>query len=110
MSVKTRAEILKLAEREYAEVEGFRIQSLTELEIEELQGLWSERYGETKKLDLQTRRELLVRVIVDENGDRIFKDDEIGLLAGIRGKVLMKVHAKARELSGFDLGDDDEKN
>lgn len=109
MAIKSRAEILKLAQREYVEIDGIRLQSLTELELEELQGIWTDRYSESEKLDLQTRRELLVRCIVDENGDRIFKDDEIDLLSSIPGKVTMRLHKKARELSGLDVGDD-EKN
>lgn len=102
---KSRAELLKYAQREYVEVHGTRLQSLTELELSDLRVLWGRRYEKSKDLDLVMRRELLVRVIVDDEGQRCFTDDEVTLLAEWRSTVTEALYQAARKLCGMDVTD-----
>lgn len=106
---KSRAELLKLAERDYVEKDGVRLQSLSELELSELRTRWGTRYNAHKKLDLVMRRELLVACIVDDNGDRIFSDDEIELLGGWNGSVTERLYEECRKVCGLDLDDEVEE-
>lgn len=99
---KTRAELLKFAQRNYKEVREVRLQSLSELELSELRTRWGLRYNETKQMDLVMRRELLVACIVDDEGNRIFNDDEVGLLADWNGAVTELLYEECRVLCGLD--------
>lgn len=101
---KTREELLADAERDYAEVDGVRLQSLTELERSALESLWTERYSKSKTVDMVMRRELLVRSIVDDAGKRMFADSEVALLGAFKPRLVAKLYAEARVLSGFDDG------
>jgi hypothetical protein len=81
----TKAELFAKAKRRYTEVDGVRIQSLTELEKINVRGLWSKRAKELPKDDKvaesehvdRMNAELLVLTLVDESGNRLFADNEI---------------------------------
>ena len=98
---KSRAELLQFAKRDHVEVDGVRLQSLTELEISELETLWGKRYRETEDIDLVMRRELLVRCIVDDAGHRLFDDTEVDLLGQWPSRVVVKLYASCRDLCGM---------
>lgn len=108
---KSREELMQYAKRDHREVDGVRLQSLTELELSDLRTLWGERYNKTKDLDLVMRRELLVASIVDDNGEPIFDEDEANMLADWKGSVTERLYRAARELNGMDEDevDDQEK-
>lgn len=73
----SRAELLKKAVRRYTEVDGVRMQSLTELELSTLRGVWGKRFAGKEEMDMGLyalgQRELLAMVMVDDNGERLFK-------------------------------------
>lgn len=102
---KSRAELMQYAQREYAEVEGVRLQSLTELELSDLRAIWGKRYAKDKDIDMVMRRELLVRTIVDDSGERIFANSETDVLAGWRSQVTETLHEAARKLCGLDVSE-----
>ena len=54
------------------------------------------------------RTKLLVRCIVDENGDRIFDDADISVLAAKSAIALNRVYEVAQKLSGIGKEDVDE--
>lgn len=99
---KTRAELLQMAQRSYADVDGVRLQSLTELERSSLDSIWGERYNKTKSIDMVMRRELLVLCIVDDQGTRLFADNEVALLGSMDSKIISKLYEAARKLTGMD--------
>lgn len=105
---KTREDLLALAKRRYVDNQGFRIQSLTEFELSQLQGMWQERYSKTKKLDPRMRRELIAVCLVDDEGKRLFKTEEADLLAEIDAKVTETLYRACREHNGMDEEDETE--
>lgn len=104
---KTRADLLAMAQRTYVEVDGVRLQSLTELERSSLDSIWGERYSKTKSVDMVMRRELLVVCMVDDAGVRLFADNETALLGGMDSKVIGKLYDAARKLTGMDSDSDE---
>lgn len=50
----------------------------------------------------------VARVLVDENGERVFTDSQIAEIAGKSANVIERIWAKGRELSGMRVPDDDE--
>lgn len=106
MAFKTRAEILASTKRRYTEVDGVRIQSLTEIELSTLRGIWASRYDKDKPLDLTSRRELFVMTVVDENGNREFTNEDVELLGEVDGSVVERVYEAAAKHVG--LRDEDE--
>ena len=54
-----------------------------------------------KKHHDNVRASLVVRCLVDENGERLFTDDEIGAVGTLDGAVINRLWQKARELSGM---------
>lgn len=107
---KTREDLLALAKRRYVECQGFRIQSLTEFELSQLQGVWQERYSKTKKLDLKMRRELIAVCLVDESGTRLFKTEESELLSEVDAAVTESLYRACREHNGMDEDDKEVDN
>jgi hypothetical protein len=99
---KNREEILALTKRRYVEVDGVRLQNLTEYEQSVLESRWANRYEESKELDLSMRRELLSVCIVDEDGVRIFKNTEVDLLKNLDSAVTKKLYDAARVHCGMD--------
>lgn len=93
------------AKRDYIEVDGVRLQSLTELEKSNLDALWGERYGKNDEVDMVMRRELVVVSLVDDEGNRLFKDDEVDVLGDFKASDIAKWYRAARKHSGFDLSD-----
>lgn len=79
---RTKQELLARAQRQYTEVDGVRLQSLTELELTNLNSKWMQRHkaagGEDADADAALdvialmRVELLALSIVDENNVRMF--------------------------------------
>lgn len=105
---KTREELMQYAQREYRVVDGARLQTLTELELVSLRSRWGERYNKTKDVDLVMRRELVVACLVDDDGHRLFSDDEVNLLADWNGSAVERLYDAARELCGLDRSEVDE--
>jgi hypothetical protein len=99
---KNREEILALAKRRFVEVDGIRLQNLTEYEQSKLEARWASRYEETKELDLTMRRELLAVCIVDDEGTRIFKSNEVDALKDIDAAVTKKLYEACRVHCGMD--------
>ena len=105
---KTRDDLLALAKRRYTECQGFRLQSLTEYELSQLQSLWQDRYSKTKKLDPRMRRELITVCLVGDDGSRLFKTEEADLLAELDAKVTELLYRACREHNGMDEDGDTE--
>ena len=81
---KSRDEILKLCKRRYIEVDGVRLQSISELERSELQAGNYRRTKDGLELDpekfaTQSAR-LLALCVVDDEGQRILSNVEAGEL------------------------------
>lgn len=56
------------------------------------------------KLDRKDfRAKLLVKCLVDENGDRLFADDEVAILSAKSAKVLIRLFAVAQEINGMSV-------
>ncbi|MFI1767525.1 hypothetical protein ACH41H_36510 [Streptomyces sp. NPDC020800] len=51
---------------------------------------------------------LLVKTLVDDNGERLFKDNEAGELGAKSGKVLERLYDVAQRLSGLSEDDQEE--
>lgn len=63
----------------------------------------------TQSMDLaNVRARLIVRTVVDENGQRIFTDDDAEALGGKSASALAKVYEVAQKLSGMRAEDLDE--
>lgn len=107
---KTRAELQQYATRQYVEEDGVRLQSLTELEMSSLRTLWGQRYEKTKTTDLRMRRELLVACIVDDEGNRLFDDDEADLLAEWSHIAVDRLYNKAMSVQADPEVEEAEKN
>lgn len=67
-----------------------------------LDSIWGERYNKTKSVDMVMRRELLVLCMVDDQGVRLFADNEVGLLGAMDSKIIGKLYTAARKLCGMD--------
>lgn len=106
---KTRADLLALAQRRYTEVDGWRLQSLTELERSSLQSLWSERYEKTKKIQFsRMRSELLIQTLVDDAGCQILTAEDVTAFAAADPVAIDQLYYASREHSGFDEAKKDE--
>lgn len=92
------------AQRKYSEVDGYRLQSLTEGEKVSLEALWNRQYQKIKDVPPTHRRALLVRSIVDDAGARVFEDNEVAMLEDWDAQTVSKLYEVARILSGFDPG------
>lgn len=103
MMAKNREDLKQFAKRRYDEVLGVRLQSLTDLEQSKIEALWGKRFNETGEPDLVMRRELLVLCIVDDNGDRIFGNDEVDLLEDWDGAVTGELYLACRDLCHMDI-------
>lgn len=108
MSFLDRSALLGKRERRYREVElpsggKVRLQSLTELERSEYNSELLDKKGEVdrKKLTFGTAL-LLVRMLVDENGKRLFMDNEYEELSGIDSLDMEILGDEARKHVGFD--------
>ena len=99
----TKQQILeKFSKRRYAEHEGIRLQSLTELEQSKLDAMWGMRWSETKTLDPVMRRELLALCIVDQDGKRCFSNEDVEVLGDMDGGICTELYEKCRELCNMD--------
>lgn len=56
---------------------------------------------EVVMLDDNTRAKLLVKCLVDETGERIFTDRQVGDLGGKNGRVIDRLYDVATRLSGM---------
>jgi hypothetical protein len=71
---------------------------------------WEASLFPAGKKDLrQIREKLLVRTIVDENGDRIFGDKDIEALSHKSGQVLDRLFDAAQRLNGLRTEDIEER-
>lgn len=110
---KTREQIRALAVRRYADLDGVRFRSLTDDELETLQGVWGQRYaalpdvpeGEWNQGSFEvvklSRRELIALTMVDENGERIFGDNEIDEIGKFEKPLVDKWHEFAEKHCGL---------
>lgn len=106
---KSRQDLEKFACREYDEVNGVRLQSLTEMELSMLRSSWGERFNKNKDNAMNVanmRVDLLAASIVDDDGVRIFSDDEASVLFGWKSSITEKLYNAARVLSGLDADDE----
>lgn len=103
---KSRKELMAYASRKHVDVDGVRLQSLSELEKAKLDALWGERYNATKQVDMVMRRELVVACIVDDDGNRLFLDSEVDLLGEWDAGIIGQLYEACRKLCGFDDRED----
>ena len=100
---RTKAEILSQCKRRYTEVDGIRLQSLTEWELSNLRSRWHSRMKKDDDgiLGLMTV-ELLALCIVDDEGVRMFSDKDVGELKNLDSKFTQKINAACRTHCGLD--------
>ncbi len=112
---KTRADLLREASRQYQEVEGYRLQTLTELELSVLESVWIKRYRDEKEKlkangqadaepasDERMMPELVAASLVDDDGVKLISMDEIGLIETMQPWLLRTLYYAARELNKLD--------
>jgi hypothetical protein len=93
-----------LGNGEFVRVRGLSGKERDALEASTIQGK-----GKNKDVNLSNfRAKLCVRAIIDADGKRLFKDDEVALLGEISAKVISKIYDAAAELSGLSEADVDE--
>lgn len=61
-----------------------------------------------KRVLRNVRASLVVRALCDENGERMFKDNEVDQIGHVDAAVVDKLWDKARRLSGMDTGEIEE--
>ena len=105
---KSKAEILALAKREYMEVDGFRLQSLTDLELSDLRFAWGQRADKNQSSFSLIRAELVGYSLVDDEGKRIFSDEEFSEISQLPSAVVTPLYEACRELNGMDLDDEED--
>ena len=89
-----RYETIKLDGDEY------RIQNLTEKERASFELSLQDKKG---NLSFEkSRRSLLVRVLVDDNGNRLFADGEESLLEPLDGRITAAIYDAANRHCGYD--------
>lgn len=106
----TRKELLAKAQRRYAEHEGVRFQSLTELELTALRSVWSKRIQgmDEKNFDSSVfalnARELLQQTMVDETGEKLFKSttEDLDAIGSLDSELFASLHEFARKHTGID--------
>lgn len=112
MSVLSREDLLLRRARRYKEVklssgEIARLQSLTELERSEYNmGLLDKKGDVNKKALTKATQMLLVKMLVDGEGNRLFLDHESDLLADIDSLDMEILGDAAREHIGFNRRDE----
>lgn len=106
---KSRDELLSQSGRRYTDCEGFRIQSLNDLEWSE----WESRRVnyEKGKVDVRevkaSRRRLLVKVLVDEEGKRLFQDSEADKLIDVDARLIGSLFDAAMSHCGYEDNDEE---
>ena len=89
------------------------IRALTSQERDDFEQSMIETSGFGKKLEVQTdlsnaKAKLVCRCMVDDDGERIFTDDEAVALGGKSAVVLNRLYEVASKLSGMSKDDMDE--
>lgn len=104
----TRDAILQANDLPYEDVEVpewggvVRVRTLTGKERDTFEESISQVKGKKTELRLaNVRAKLAARAIVDENGNRLFSDDDISALGKKSAAALDRVFTVARRLSGF---------
>lgn len=112
----TKESLFKKTERRYVDVplpggEVARLQSLTELERAEHNASLLKDDGSVDKSKLKNATsQLLVMMLVDENGEQILHDHEVDTLLGVDSLVMEILGDAAREHIGWDKDKGKEKN
>lgn len=112
-----RAELLAKAKRRYIEVDGVKMQSLTELELSNLRGVWAKRFNDMEdgKYDPEAMakapRELLACVLVNEDNSRMFtaSQEDLDAIGSLDPEFFSKLHDAARVHVGLDKEDPEVK-
>ena len=108
----TKDQFLAKCARRYIEVDGVRIQSLKLSEYSEWEAgrIDFERGKVTQQRMMTQRSRLLVKVIVDENGNRMFEDDDYQLIDELDASI-SDLYDAAIKHCGFDrdFKDDESK-
>lgn len=109
----TRDQILQADDLETREVEAWggvvRVRALTGTERDALEASTLQGKGKNKDINLSNfRAKLCARAIVDEQGKRLFSDEDITALGRKSAGELAKIYNMAAELSGISEADVDE--
>lgn len=111
----TRDSILKVQDLETEDVEvpewggTVRVQGLTGAQRDEFESGVVSLKGKRQELNMQNiRAKLVVLSVVDENGERVFTDDDAGLLGMKSAVALQRVFDVAQRLSGITEDDVEE--
>lgn len=117
MTFLTREEILEADDREYDTVEvdewkrggKVRIRSITTGERTTYEQSCIVQKGSDRQLNLRRAREkLLVLMICDEEGNRIFAEDDIRALGKKNAKPIDRIFDKCQKLAGLSKEDIDQ--
>ncbi len=113
MTLLTREQILQANDLETRDVEAWggivRVRALTGTERDALEASTLQGKGKNKDINLSNfRAKLCARAIVDEQGKRLFNDEDIAALGRKSAGELAKVYDVAAELSGISEADVDE--
>jgi len=117
---KTREEIKAMGKRRYDSVQGIRIQSLNELEISTLQGVWGKRFSDLNddgdafdenafSVSRLNRRELVAMSVVDAEGERVYGNDEVEEVGELSPDLVESLYNAAEKLSGLSKADEVDK-
>lgn len=86
-----------------------RMRGLTGSERDAYESSLFQQRGEKRILRMENvRARLVARCIVDDEGNRLFSDEEVKALGGKSGKVLDRLFDEARKLSGLTAEDVEE--
>jgi hypothetical protein len=113
MKIASRAALLQLCERRFAEVElpdvnvTVRIQSLSEKEKSDYETVLISKNGRgilKDRLADATRR-LIALCVVDETDKRVFSDGDLGVISEMDAFVASRIYDACQEHCGFNRGD-----
>jgi hypothetical protein len=86
-----------------------RVRSFTGRERDAFEASMVRGEGKDRKVDLTNMRARLVGLtVIDEGGQRLFTEDEVGLLGAKSGAALDRVFAIAQKLNGLSGADVEE--
>ena len=104
----TRDQILNADDLKYEEIDApewggvVRLKVMTGIERDDFEQSVFDMKGKDTKVNLKNfRAKLLVKVIVDEAGKRVFEEADIERLSLKNSKVLDKLFNKAQEINGI---------
>lgn len=100
------AQALPYEDVEIAELGRVRVQGLSLAQRDEYESAVVENRGRNVAVNRENiRAKLIVRCLVNGNGERLLKDDDVALVGALAAKTLDRVFAVCQKLSGLSPDD-----